>query len=194
MENAENLSFIDLSLDYILCKESYHHFPRPYAGLYEMVRVARKGVIIMEPQDPISKMPILLPIVNFLESIKNGLSLKLWKNRFSYEKVGNFVYKVSQREIEKFAAGLDLPMIAIKPINPNFWFDGSNKVPANVSNAKFRTILFKKKMRDFLQKVGILPSQTLCLVIFKETPDRATRNNLCSNGYKLVDIPKTPYI
>src|SRR5690606_11777413 len=28
-ENAEHLSYGDKSLDYVLCKESYHHFPRP---------------------------------------------------------------------------------------------------------------------------------------------------------------------
>jgi len=42
-ENAENLSFENNSIDYILCKETYHHFPRPYAALYEMIRVAKKG-------------------------------------------------------------------------------------------------------------------------------------------------------
>jgi len=41
-ENAESLSFTDKQFDYVLCKESYHHFPRPYAAMYEMIRVAKK--------------------------------------------------------------------------------------------------------------------------------------------------------
>ena len=40
-ENAERLSLTDDSFDFILCKESYHHFPRPAIAFYEMVRVAR---------------------------------------------------------------------------------------------------------------------------------------------------------
>ena len=28
-ENAESLSFQDDEFDYVFCKESYHHFPRP---------------------------------------------------------------------------------------------------------------------------------------------------------------------
>ena len=28
-ENAEKLSFMDEEFDYVLCKEAYHHFPRP---------------------------------------------------------------------------------------------------------------------------------------------------------------------
>ena len=33
VENVEKLSFDDNSFDYVFCKESYHHFPRPYLGV-----------------------------------------------------------------------------------------------------------------------------------------------------------------
>lgn len=48
LENAENLSFNDNHFDFVLCKESYHHFPRPMVALYEMIRVSKKGVILIE--------------------------------------------------------------------------------------------------------------------------------------------------
>ncbi len=92
-ENAEKLSFSNNEFDYILCKESYHHFPRPYAALYEMIRVAKKGIVIIEPQDPLSKMPLLLLLTNLLPS-KNKFLHSVWKNRFSFEPVGNFVYYI----------------------------------------------------------------------------------------------------
>lgn len=193
-QNAEELSFQDQSIDYILCKESYHHFPRPYAALYEMLRVAKKGIVIIEPQDPIGKMPFLLFISNFLENIKRGMSNKIWKNRFSYEPVGNFVYKVSEREFEKLAAGLNLPMIAIRKINPNFWFAGSEKIPALNTNKIFMKIHFKKKLRDILSKIGIIPSQTLSIVVFKTLPDAILKNDMKKNGYRFVEIPKNPYL
>lgn len=50
-ENAECLTFKDNSFDFVLCKESYHHFPRPIVALYEMIRVAKKAVILIEPND-----------------------------------------------------------------------------------------------------------------------------------------------
>lgn len=90
-QNAESLSYKDSSIDYILCKESYHHFPRPHAALYEMIRVAREAIVIIEPQDPIAKMPILLLVANLLGKINDRAINKIWKNRYSYEKVGNFV-------------------------------------------------------------------------------------------------------
>ncbi len=51
VENAESLTFHDLTFDYVLCKESYHHFPRPMLALYEMLRVAKSGVLLIEPND-----------------------------------------------------------------------------------------------------------------------------------------------
>ena len=50
-ENAENLTFSDNEFDFVLCKESYHHFPRPMLALTEMFRVAKIGVILIEPRD-----------------------------------------------------------------------------------------------------------------------------------------------
>lgn len=192
-ENAEQLSFEDNSFDYILCKESYHHFPRPYAAVYEMLRVAQSAVIIMEPQDPISKMPFLLFLSNLLATCPNLLR-QIWKNQFSYEPVGNFVYKVSEREFEKLAAGLGLRLVAFKKINPSFWFEGAEYVSIKNQKKVFLSVKVKKKIRDFLVRIKLIPAQTLVSIIFKITPDNTTIKALKKNGYRLVYIPKNPYL
>jgi len=193
-ENAERLSFEDNRFDFVLCKESYHHFPRPYAALYEMIRVARKGIIIIEPQDPISKMPALLFVVNLLAAIKNSLVAKVWKNRFSYEPVGNFVYKVSEREFEKFAAGINLPMLAFKTFNPNFYFKGADETPVSLKNGKFRSIYLKKSLLDMMSRLRLFPGQVLATIVFKELPDARLMDSLRRNGYRLLNIPENPYL
>lgn len=191
-ENAEKLSFDDNVFDYVLCKESYHHFPRPYAALYEMIRVAKKGIIIIEPQDPISKMPLLLFITNLLHK-RTSLLNKIWKNRFSFEPVGNFVYKVSEREFEKFAAGLNLPFIAFKRINPNFYFKGSENIGTDSKNKIFVSIKRKKQMLDLLVKFKIIPGQVLSAIIFKQIPQEEVIADLKKGGYEVIAIPKNPY-
>ncbi len=50
-ENGEKLSLPDHSFDLVLVKEGLHHLSRPVLGLYEMLRVCRQAVIIMEPAD-----------------------------------------------------------------------------------------------------------------------------------------------
>ena len=48
-QDLYNLTFSDNSCDYVFIKESLHHLSKPYAGFYEMLRVAKKGVILIEP-------------------------------------------------------------------------------------------------------------------------------------------------
>lgn len=193
-ENAERLSGGDSSIDYVLCKEAYHHFPRPYAALYEMIRVAKKAIVIIEPQDPISKMPLLLWLTNVLGAINPAYISKVWKNQFSYEPVGNFVYKVSEREFEKFAAGLGFPLVAFKKINPNFWYEGLEQYQAVPQEKRFKKVLFKKRVFDLLVRVGLVSSHVLGTVVFKEMPDQETISRMKQAGYRFVEIPKNPYL
>ncbi|RZK76074.1 MAG: methyltransferase domain-containing protein, partial [Pedobacter sp.] len=191
-ENAENLSFGDGAFDYLLCKESYHHFPKPYAALYEMIRVSRKAIILMEPHDPIAKMPLLLFFLNLTVSCP-FLQRKVWKNRFSFEPVGNFVYKVSEREFEKFAAGLQLPAVAFKYINPNFYHKDNERKEASLTVWPFLVMRLKKFVLDTLMRLKIIPGQVLSAIIFKELPNSEEQKRLKRAGYKIVLIPKNPY-
>ena len=112
IENAEKMSFVDEQFDYVVCKEFDHHFPRPFAALYDMLKVAKNGVIIIEPND-------------FWQSILGGAVFKMKKllgrarhiDQNRYEESGNYVYTVSEREIEKLCLGLDLPHVYFKGLN-----------------------------------------------------------------------------
>ena len=110
-ENLESLSFDNSTFDFILCKETLHHLPRPYAGLYEMLRVSRVGVLLIEPYDRFINAS--LP-----EKISSWLLKKLkGKIHDMYEPSGNFKYPLSKREIEKIALGANLPYIAFNYLN-----------------------------------------------------------------------------
>ena len=56
-----------------------------------MIRVAKKGVILVEPQDPLTKMPLMLAIKNIPDRFDPTILQKHWKNRYSFEEVGNCV-------------------------------------------------------------------------------------------------------
>jgi ubiquinone/menaquinone biosynthesis C-methylase UbiE len=95
--NAESLPFGDGQFDGVLCKEALHHMRRPYQALYEMVRTARRAVVLIEPQDPWADFPT-----------RTGPAVA------AYEQVGNYVYTLSVREVQKFALGLNLPGYAVR--------------------------------------------------------------------------------
>lgn len=47
--NAEAIDLADESYDLVVVQDGLHHLPRPALGLNEMVRVARRGIIVLEP-------------------------------------------------------------------------------------------------------------------------------------------------
>jgi len=193
VENVEKLSFGDGSFDYIFCKEAYHHFPRPYLGVYEMLRVAREAVILIEPHDPISKMPLLLALRNIFDRFDTALLQKYWKNRYSFEEVGNYVFKLSEREMDKLANGIGLPMVAFKGINNNYYHPATAKEKADDSSPAFRKIKRKLAFHDLLTQLSLVPSQVLCAVIFKKIPSKETMEAMKREGFQIHIFPPNPY-
>jgi SAM-dependent methyltransferase len=193
IENVEKLTFGDNQFDYIFCKEAYHHFPRPYLGVYEMLRVAREAVILVEPHDPISKMPLLLAMRNIFDRFDTSLLQKYWKNRYSFEEVGNYVFKLSEREMDKLANGMGLPAVAFKGINNNYYHPSYGKEKADDSSPAFRKIKRKLAFHDFLTRFSFMPSQVLCAVIFKKIPSQSVMNALKQEGFQVHIFPPNPY-
>jgi len=196
--NAENIDLDENSFDYVSCKEALHHFPRPYLGLYEMIRVAKKGVVLIdEPIDILSKMPLFLFIKNVCDLFNPHLINKIWKNRFSWEEVGNYVFKISEREIEKIAMGMGLPCIAFKRINiKNYSImknqEKSHKIPTD--NKLLKKLNRELSIWNFICKLRILPYNSLCSIIFKSIPDDGLLQTLRKKGYEVIEFPKNPYI
>lgn len=47
--NAESTGLPDGSFDLVVVQDGLHHLPRPAQGLNEMVRMARRGILVLEP-------------------------------------------------------------------------------------------------------------------------------------------------
>ena len=195
-QNVERLTYGDNLFDYVMCKEAFHHFPRAYLGLYEMIRVSRTATILLtEPLDILSRMSLLVLIKNIADKIDPLLINRIWKNRFSFETVGNYVFKISEREIEKIAMGMGLPFIAFKRYNmfkSHTPLPGMLDVPANAQ--LLRRIRRKMAIRDMASTLGILPHGTLCCVLFKESPSDSLLKKLRKQSFILVPLPANPYL
>jgi len=192
-QNVESLSYLDESFDYVMCREAFHHFPRAYLGLYEMMRVAKSAAIIVEPIDILSKMPLFLFIKNITDRINPLLINKIWKNRFSFETSGNYVFKIGEREIEKMAMGAGLPMIAFRSMNviasiKEYALD----VPMN--KALYRKLMRKIKFLDILNYCGIIPANSLVCVVFKKLPDEEVLAKMRKLKFKIIPLAKNPYL
>lgn len=189
-ENAESLSFADGSFDFVLCKESYHHFPRPMKALYEMLRVSRRGVLLIEPSD--HELPDT--VVTTLSRMFKNVSKRILGRRSDghrFEELGNYVYGVSRREIEKVALGAGLPTVAFKGIN-DYYLPGVEFAPATEGNDLFRKIRARIAQYDRRCRIGLNQYGLLAVVILKDPVDSLLTGSLKTSGFDVVALPRSP--
>jgi len=99
-------------------------------ALYEMLRVARMGVVLIEPTDSPALLPFRVVMLKMIKAVLLRMGLRRLVHNddtgiFSYaddsfEKVGNYVYCISEREIEKVAMGINLPFVAFKGFHDSY--------------------------------------------------------------------------
>jgi hypothetical protein len=163
-------------------------------ALYEMIRVSKRAVVLIEPAD---WLPSPVPR-RILQSLKNSVKKTLGRaiphpDSGNYEPVGNYVYNVSEREIQKCALGLHLSTVAFKRFH-DIYFEGAEfeKLDQNGELLrKMRRDLFKN---DLLCKLGLSVQNHIAAVIFKEPPAESLRGKLRAAGYDVVDLPKNPHL
>jgi ubiquinone/menaquinone biosynthesis C-methylase UbiE len=195
-ENAEKLSFADNTFDFAFCKESFHHFPRPYIALYEMIRVAKNAVILIEPNEiGILARPLTgrlwIRFKKFIRQIirKKGLHI----DTGNFEEVGNYVYTVSKREIEKVALGIGLTTVAFYYFNDVYIY-GTEFEKAESSSKLFKKIKAAIRKKDIKSKLRIDPYKNIITIIFKQKPSEKICRELVENKFEIVQLPDNPYI
>ena len=191
-ENAESLSFPDNAFDYVYCKESFHHFPRPFLALGEMFRVARKAVILTEPRDRvIDRAP--------LSFVYRTLKWLLGKDReqHHFEPVGNYIYALSEREVEKFQLGMHFTRVAFIGCNDAYvpGVEFSPLASARPADRKLRSkIKFKITTLDMLTKLGLSTTTMLTAALFKQEPAAGLERALGDHGWRVKHLPKNPHL
>jgi len=192
IENAESLTFNAESFDYVFCKEAYHHFPRPVLALYEMLRVAKKGVILIEPNDAYISNKIFSIIgKKIIKTIKFLFGIENIRNR--YEESGNYVYTISRREVEKIALGLNYKTLAFKSIN-DAYLPGVEYENLSDNGPIQKKIRRSINLKNILCKLRVMDYGILSTIIFKESPNRALCIDLSKDNFEIVHLSDNPYI
>jgi len=183
-QNAERITYETNSFDYTLCKHSYHHFPRPPIAFYEMLRVAKQGVVLIEPLERSRR-----PLDFFREIVKR--ILRKGQNS-QYESEGNYVYRTNVREVEKAMLALNFPTISYRYFS-DFYVSRFNNGDATTNSIEILMTRFGIFVQEFLAKIGLMNPGLVCLVAFKVTPSDLTRRSLIRAGYHVKDLPRNPY-
>lgn len=180
--NAENIQFEDNSFDYIFCKESIHHCPRPFLALYEMIRVSRKGVFLIEP---------LEKSYSIRSFIKKSFKIKKDKIIGKFEDSSNFLYMQSLDEYIKLAISLNMPNIAYKKINDHYQYGVEFK---NKKSVLFIKIIFMIILKNILSLFKIDNENMLIFGFFKNKLDKKNKNFLKNINFSVFDIDPNPYL
>ena len=197
-QNAENLNFNSNSFDYVLIKETLHHLPRPWLAMYEAFRVCKKGVIIIEPNDTYAYGHFFKKtFIKFKNFLKKLLNKKVYKEEYGFEEVGNFIYTINKRELEKFLLGIHKTRIAFNNINDHY-FENIEYVSTKTSNLKEKAICLKLKsiilLRDFLCTLGFMNYSIGTAILFKEKPQKNVIDNLKKMQWNYKCLPINPYL
>lgn len=189
-QNAENLDFEDNSFDFIFCKEALHHCPRPYIALNEMFRVSKKGIIIIEPRDQYIDTTIFHQFYTF---IKNSFKRS---NLHTFEEVGNYQYRISKYEIEKFLLGMNYNLYGTFELT-DYYEHGIENIKLNTSNYNEKKIIKRLKLKikkgELYSRLKLRKSNIVGFILFKEPPDNLLIKNLERFGWKIIKLPKNPY-
>jgi ubiquinone/menaquinone biosynthesis C-methylase UbiE len=182
-ENAENISLADGAVDFVLCKEAYHHFPRPPVALYEMLRVARNAVVLIEPLD---NRKLLDGAKSLAKRVLRGVG------DIEFEPSGNFLYRLNLRELAKLLAAVGMEAFAYRGIN-DFYHEPFASAPASTANVGALITKAGIAVQNTLSRLGLLGYGLACVVVFKGAPLVGQLEELERSGFTIVRLPRNPY-
>lgn len=182
--NAEQIPYEDGAFDFVFCKEAYHHFPRPAIAFYEMLRVAKDAVVLIEPYDGPKR---------FFDIIKEPMKKLLWgkSQTIHFEPSGNFIYRIHPKEQGKKLAAMGYAAVAYKTFNdiylPKF---GTSKTGRSKGYLATRFAIF---LQDVLCTLRLLNPGLVTMVSFKEIPSEELMREMKRTGFAFDVLPVNPY-
>ena len=172
-ENAEKLSYAENEFDWVICKESYHHFPRPPVAFYEFLRVAKKGVIFIEPLAAGFGLKWYLRAC--IKSVLRGQTI----NDQRFEVSGNYVFGINLSEVYQMVTALEYKGYNYKYVNSTYLSKYSLR-DDKLSRFIYKTV---NNIQNAMTKLRLIDPGLVILIISSDP----------ISGYSYVKSPKNPF-
>lgn len=106
-QNAERLDLPDRSVDVAIVHQGLHHCRSPHRGLLELYRVARRGVVVFEPQETLLTRAGVRFGIGQQYEFAAVADHDLRHGGVENSDIPNFVYRWTRREARKTLASFD---------------------------------------------------------------------------------------
>lgn len=190
-EDAEALSFADGSFDFVVVKETLHHLQRPYLAIYEMLRVARVGAVIIEPHihQPLRGLRVC---VRYL--VRRLLRVHQRRQPppptpLEYEPAGNLVYRFSAFDLSQCAAALGAEYVAFHYAHA-YYEEGCERIAGTALEDLIRRKTAEMARYDATHGVDARP--LLVFLIFKRAIPEPMREPLRRAGFCIPERLRNP--
>jgi ubiquinone/menaquinone biosynthesis C-methylase UbiE len=183
--NAEHLELPDASVDLVLCRQTYHHLHRAPLAFYEFMRVSRVGFMLIEPAEfprrPLNAVRVLAKV-----------ALRKRKPIYDSFEPHNYIYRVSERDIFRMLAAVQVPWFAIRKFN-NF---NSGWLARQRRDALLGRLIFQAAVgvQDALSSCRLM-SPGLCVIFVPTSPAaEPAQEALRVAGFRIVPLPENPWV
>lgn len=184
--NAEAINLADCEVDFVICKEAFHHFPRAPIAFYEFMRIARLGVLLIEPVEVPGWKPL-----DILRSLAKMILRQRPPIYELFEPVGNFIYRVSTREVFRSLAAIQRPWFAVRTFNSFSTRRLIRRSRQSISGGL--TLRIGLLFQDILSACGLMSPGMAAVFIPTGAADGPARDALRNAGFRIVTIPANPY-
>ena len=187
--DVENLQFADDEFDIVMAKETLHHLSRPYVGLYEMIRVAREGIVIAEPHyrhstpGELTAMQLLSLLTQRIRRLTPQPKHHMPDSE--YEPSGNFVFRFSPFDLARVCRAAGLSTLAIG-YGHMFYETGCHLI----TGIRLKRLIAQKRreMRTSDLRNGIESRPMLLAVLWKCEFPKLLSSSLTDEQFSIYDL------
>ena len=164
-------------------------------------RVSKIGVVLIEPNDyniSSSVSPRLLPSFSQLwQSIKNEIKIAMGKKPYyhfgNYEESGNYVFSISEREIEKVALGIDLPTVIFRGQDDHY-IEGVEEEKIAQQGPLYQKVKKNIDSSESKSRKGFKNFGLLVAGVFKDELSGDCQQSLLHAGFTVKNLPRNPFV
>lgn len=165
-QDAEALSYPDEAFDFCIVHEGLHHCRSPHAAIREMLRVAKRGILITEPVDNIfTSLGVRVGMgQEYEQAAVYGNDCRFGGVRNTC--IPNYVYRFTAREIRKTVRCLK-PEVQVKTTFSFHFVAPWSALLMRKSGLRFVSVMMMRPLMALLQRMlpRVFANQIVALVV-----------------------------